>query len=156
MLSRAGAWLLWWIALFWLWMLLAGDWNHIEWIAGACAATVAATVAEAARRVGALRVRVPLEWIARGWSVPVLVVVDFGILVWVLLECVLRRRVRRGVFRAHAFSVEGDVPTAVGSRAAVMMLATYSPNAYVVDFDTERELVLLHDLVPWQPSESPA
>jgi hypothetical protein len=35
-------------------------------------------------------------------------------------------------------------------------MATYSPNAYVVDYDLERGTVLLHDLVPNEQSEAPA
>ena len=27
-------WLPWWVGLSWFWMLLVGNWNHIEWIAG--------------------------------------------------------------------------------------------------------------------------
>src|SRR5581483_8058068 len=55
------AWLVWWIALFWLWMLLVGDWNEIEWIGGACVTAVAATVAELARVVARQPVRIAVE-----------------------------------------------------------------------------------------------
>ena len=35
------SWLAGWLAFFWLWQLLSGEWNHVEWIAGASAATLA-------------------------------------------------------------------------------------------------------------------
>ena len=40
-------------------------------------------------------------------------------------------------------------------RAWAAWAAQFSPNAYVVEIDPERELVLVHDLVPNRPSEEP-
>jgi hypothetical protein len=37
-----------------------------------------------------------------------------------------------------------------------VLVAGYSPNAYVVDVDVDEGTVLLHDLVPWRRSEEPA
>jgi hypothetical protein len=146
------AWLAWWLALFWLWLLLSGDWNRIELIAAACGASVAATLAEVARTRAEVAPRVPLRWIARAWSVPGRIFVDFGIVTWALARSVAGRRVVRGEFRAHGFPAgEGQ-----GVRAWAAWAAQFSPNAYVVEIDTERELVLLHDLVPNRKSELPA
>jgi hypothetical protein len=146
------AWLAWWLALFWLWLLLSGDWNRIEWIAAACGATVAASIAEVARTRAEVAPRIPLRWIARAWSVPGRIFVDFGIVTWALVRSLVRRRVARGEFRAHGFPA-GEGP---GVRAWAAWAAQFSPNAYVVDIDTKRELVLLHDLVPNRKSELPA
>jgi hypothetical protein len=146
------AWVAWWLALFWLWLLISGDWNRIEWIAAACAATVTATIAEVARTRAGVAPRVPLRWVARAGSVPGRIFVDFGIVTWVLLRSLVRRSVVRGEFRAHGFPAgEGQ-----GVRAWAVWAAQFSPNAYVVDVDTERDLVLLHDLVPSRESEKPA
>jgi hypothetical protein len=35
-------------------------------------------------------------------------------------------------------------------------LAGFSPNAFVIEIDAERDTVLIHDLVPWRRSEEPA
>ena len=140
-------WLAGWLAFFWLWQLLAGEWNHIEWIAGAAAATVAATVGEVARTVAGLQVRVRPFWIARAWSIPLMVVADFGILMWALAR---RRRgewVRRPLPPEFARDASG--------RAWLALAATYSPNAYVVDVDEAAGVGLLHDLVRHRSSESP-
>jgi hypothetical protein len=146
------AWATWWFALFWLWLLISGDWNRIEWIAAACAAAVAATIAEFARTRAAVAPRVPLRWVARAWSVPARIFVDFGIVTWALFRSIVRRPVVRGEFRAHSFPAgEGQ-----GVRAWAVWAAQFSPNAYVVDVDTERDLVLVHDLVPSRKSEQPA
>jgi multisubunit Na+/H+ antiporter MnhE subunit len=141
-----------WLALFWLWLLLAGDWNRIEWIAAACAAAAAATVGEIARSRARVELRIPLRWLARAWTVPVMILVDFGILLWALLGSLARRRVVRGRLRAHGFpSAEGP-----GVRAWAAYAANFSPNAYVVDIDPERNHALVHDLVPNRSSEKPA
>jgi hypothetical protein len=149
-------WLAFWLALFWLWMLLAGEWNRQEWIAAASAATVAATVAEIARTRAGVHLRVPLRWVAQAWSVPVMVVVDFGIVMWALAVSLLRREVVRGAFRAHEFPAGGTDPQSAAVRAWVGLVATYSPNAYVVDLEPECGVSLVHDLVPYRPSEKPA
>jgi multisubunit Na+/H+ antiporter MnhE subunit len=133
-------WLAGWLALFWLWLLLAGDWNRTEWIAAAAAATIASFFG---RRWAACRV-------TKAWSVPVMVIADFGILMWALVRSALRREVVRGEFVRRPFDADD-----AGVRAWVGLAATYSPNAYVVGFDAEREVALVHDLVRNRSSESP-
>jgi hypothetical protein len=146
------SWVAWWVALFWLWMLLAGDWNHIQWIAAASAATVAATLGEIARARAGVAPRFPLRWIARGWTVPHQIVIDFGIITAALGRSLLTRSIVHGEYRAHPFpATEGE-----GVRAWATWAAQFSPNAYVIEIDVDRELVLVHDLVPNRPSEEPA
>ena len=150
-MKHVGAWVAWWVALFWLWMLLAGDWNRIQWIAAASAATVAATIGEIARARAGVAPRVPLRWLSRFWSVPHQVVIDFGIITLALVHSLLQRKIVRGEYRAHPFPAsEGP-----GVRAWATWAGQFSPNAYVIEIDTERELVLVHDLVPNRPSEEP-
>jgi multisubunit Na+/H+ antiporter MnhE subunit len=146
------AWLAVWPALFWLWLLLAGDWNRIEIIAAACGATVAATIAEIGRSRAGVGPRIPLRWFARAWTVPHQILVDFWIVTAALARSVLTRQIVRGEFRAHSFPA-GEGP---GVRAWAAWAAQFSPNAYVVEIDAERELVLVHDLVPNRASEEPA
>lgn len=133
-------WLAGWLALFWLWMLLAGDWSHTELVAAAAAATVASLFL---RRLPGLRV-------TNVRSVPAMVFVDFAILMWALVRSALRREIVRGEFVRRPFRLDDP-----GSRAWAGLLGTYSPNAYVVGFDTDREVALVHDLVRNRSSESP-
>lgn len=149
------AWVGWWIALFWLWILLAGEWNRQEWVAAAAAATVAASVAELARSRTGFSARLPLRALADVPQLLLMVAVDFGIVVWALLASLGRREVVRGSFRERELS-RGEDATGVGPRAWVALAASYSPNAYVLDIDPESRRVLLHDLVSNRSSESPA
>jgi multisubunit Na+/H+ antiporter MnhE subunit len=149
-------WLLGWLVLFWLWLLLAGEWNRQELVAAAAAASVAATLGEVARTLGRVRARIRRRRLVRAWSVPHQVFADFGLLLWALALSVVRREVVRGRFVARPFPAGGHDPYAVGLRAWISVTATYSPNAYVVELDPERKLVLLHDLIPSRASEKPA
>ena len=78
-----------------------------------------------------------------------MVFVDFGILMWALVRSAHGREVR-GEFVRRPFRVDD-----AGVRAWVGLAATYSPNAYVVGFDTDGETALVHDLVRNRSSESP-
>lgn len=148
---------MWWIAFFWLWLVLSGDWNRIELIAAACAATVGATVAEAIRTAAREPMSVPLERLRASGTVPPIIFADFGIVLWALVVSIARRRVVRGAFITRTFD-PGPKTTPRGSirRAWTVWLAGFSPNAYVIEIDEERGTVLLHDLIPWRRSEEPA
>lgn len=148
-------WLVWWIALFWLWLLLAGEWNRQEWVAAAVAATIAASLAEFARARTGFHARLPLRALADVPQVLAMVVVDFGIVVGVLLASLARRRRVRGSLVRRGLERGADAH-GTGPRAWVALAASYSPNAYVIDIDPETKQVLLHDLVPNRRSESPA
>lgn len=150
-MKRVLAWAAWWLPLFWLWILLVGEWNREQVVAAALAAAVAAALAEFARVRTGFSARVPLRRVADLPQALGMVFVDFGILVRALVVSVARRRVVRGEF----VSRESAVAQGVGPRAWAVLLSSYSPNAYVVDLDPETRQVLLHDLVPNRASEEP-
>jgi hypothetical protein len=151
------AWGLWFLAFFWVWMLLVGDWNRIEWIGGACVSAVAATIAEPVRRTARVDLGVALEVVRGGTSALLMVFVDFGILVVALARTLVTGRSVRGSYITRSFD-PGPKTTPAGAvrRAWTVLIAGYSPNAYVVDIDVEERTVLLHDLVPHRNSEKPA
>ena len=134
-------WLLAWLALFWLWMLLVGEWNRQEWIAAAAAATVAATVGEIARTNARLLPRPAWRAVAASWTAFPQILADFAIVMWALP--------RRPVGTTHTRRTDPR-----GSRAWTSYAANFSPNAFVIDMDDEH--VTVHDLVPHRSSESPA
>jgi multisubunit Na+/H+ antiporter MnhE subunit len=151
-MTRVAAWTAWWIALFWLWLLLAGEWNRVELVAAALAAAVGASLAEGVRAVTGAKVRIGVRDLATAWMVPAIVFVDFGIVTFALLRSALRRERVGG-----RFVVRDLDPALTGSsRAWRMYFANITPNALVVDVDDEQRVVLLHDLVPFRKSEEPA
>jgi hypothetical protein len=149
---RLGAWIAWWIALFFLWLVLAGEWNRIELVAAALAATAGASVAEGVRRMTGVKLRVPARDVATAWTIPPIIVLDFAIVVGALVRSALRGETARGRFVVRDLPPGGDST----SRAWRSYVATFSPNAYVVDVDEEQSAVLLHDVVPFRKSEEPA
>jgi len=156
-LARLGAWTAWWLALFWLWLLLVGDWNRIEVIGAACGAAVVATVAEFVRAAARAPLTVPLGPLRSLPHSLAIVPVDFGILVWALVRSLVQRRVVRGAFVTRPIDAGAKTtPTGTAHRAWTVFVAGFSPNAYVVDIDPDADTVLLHDLVPWRRSEEPA
>jgi hypothetical protein len=149
------AWIAWWIALFWLWLLLVGQWNREEVIAAAIAATIAASLAELARVRTGFGARIPLGGLADLPQALGMVVVDFGILVWALVASVTRRRVVRGELFSRELTDKSRAQ-GTGPRAWTTIVASYSPNAFVLDIDPGTRTVLLHDLVRHRASEEPA
>ncbi|MDE3189939.1 MAG: hypothetical protein KGL94_03875, partial [Acidobacteriota bacterium] len=115
-------WLAGWLAFFWLWLLLAGDWNRIAWIGAASCATVAATLGELARTRAAIDLRLPWRALAASWTALPRVLPDFAIVMLALL--------RRTHGRTHTRKT--DVR---GSRAVTNYAANLSPNAYVIAID---------------------
>lgn len=154
-MRAVATWLVWWVALFWLWLAYQGEWNRIEWVAAAGAATLGATLATAVAVRPLLRFRIPWRAITDAKSVPLQIVIDFGIVSLALLRRLRGQRVE-GTFVVRSFPSAGHGPEAAGDRAWRATLATLSPNAYVVDIDPGSHTVLIHDLVPHRRSEAPA
>jgi len=156
-LARLGAWTAWWFALFWLWLLLTGDWNRIDLIGAACGAAGAATIVELLRAAARQQLPVPLDRFRTAASLVPIVFADFGIVMWALLGSLARRRVVRGAFVTRNFDAgPKTTPRGQAHRAWTILLAGFSANAYVIDIDADRDTVLLHDLVTWRRSEEPA
>lgn len=155
-MKHAIPWLAWWIALFWLWFLLVGEWNRQELVAAAIAATIAASLAEYARVRTGFRARMSLRGLTDLPQALGMVIVDFGLITWALLASIARRRVVRGKLVSREVAGGAAAAEGVGPRAWTVLVATYSPNAYPIAVDPETHTVLLHDLVPNRRSESPA
>jgi hypothetical protein len=138
-------------------MLFVGRWGRTDGAAGAAVAVVAAVLAERARRAAHVHPRIVLERFGRSAAMPLIVFADFAVLTYALAASIARRRVVRGRYLARDFSAgPKTTPDGAAHRAWTVLLAGYSPNAYVVDIDPDENLVLLHDLVPWRRSEEPA
>lgn len=145
----------WWIALFFVWHAFQGEWNRIEWIAAACAATLGAAFAVVVAHLGVFGFRIPPRAVRDGAKVPVQVVIDFSILTAALVRRISGRRVE-GTFVTRTFPSRGSGELAAGDRATRTFLSSISPNAYLIDIDPGQHIVLFHDLVVNRNSEKPA
>jgi hypothetical protein len=92
---------IWWIVLFWLWLLLVGEWNREQLVAAAIAATLGTAAAETVRRRAGLTPSVGLPVLARCWTLPWEVLADFGVVAWALVRSLARRPRVRGSFHVR-------------------------------------------------------
>lgn len=90
--------------------------------------------------------RIAPLWLLSGWRVIVKIPLDIALLCWDALVQVVSPRTARGKFRATAFGATADTPQDTGRRALSEWLGSISPNTIVVGIDTERGLVLVHQL----------
>ncbi|HWE81502.1 MAG TPA: hypothetical protein VG265_07615 [Gaiellaceae bacterium] len=138
-------------------MLFTGAWNLVDVVAAGCAGLAAATIAERSRSLVRVDLRPPLERLRAGALSPLVVFSDFALLVRALARSAAQGTVVRGRYVARPFE-PGAKTTRSGAahRAWTTLLGGLSPNAYVVDIDSETHTVLLHDLLPRRRSEEPA
>lgn len=154
-LTRQGAlgqvvfWIVSWVILSGLYLLLVVDSiDTAELVTGAVAAAVGATAATVVRSQGLVSFRPQLRWALGLWRPLLQAVLDCGILVAVLWRRLVLRRFVGGSFRAVPFRAAGEDPEAAARRAIAKGIGSFAPNTYVLDVDRERELILVHQLVP--------
>jgi multisubunit Na+/H+ antiporter MnhE subunit len=147
--------LLWWVALFGLWVLLVGTKDELELLAGACAAVLGVVAVEAVRSQGLLRFEFRKSWLVSALKPLARVLPDYVIVLRVLVGALRRRGRTRGAFRAVPFDAGGDTPLGAGRRAFVTAAGSIAPNALVVDVDRERNLLLVHELDPAKAPDTP-
>jgi hypothetical protein len=143
---------LWWAALAGWWLILVGTNAGLEEIAAACAATFGTVLALGLRRQGLTRYRFEPAWIVKSLKFPWNVVRELAIVFWALGLHLARIRPVRSVYRAFPFPTGGADPTSRGRRALAATFDAVSPNTFPVDIDTERGVVLRHELDPHHSS----
>lgn len=141
-------WTIWWIVLLAFWLLLVGTKDELETLAGACAAAIGATAAEAVRSQDLLRFRFKLGWLSAVAMPLARIGPDFAILTLALVRALVGGDRRPGRFRAIPFESGGNTALGAGRRAFVTLAGSLAPNSLVVDVDRERNLLLVHDLDP--------
>jgi hypothetical protein len=119
----------------------------MELAAGAGAAAVAATLAEAARRQGLLAFAPQLRWLVRAWRLPHRLLYEFVVVVWALVPR-LAGRPSRGRWSGSPFPAGGVDARSAGNRAAALVLENVTPNVMAAEIDREHEAALKHELVP--------
>jgi multisubunit Na+/H+ antiporter MnhE subunit len=128
----------WWLVLCGLWLLYVGQHTKENAVAGALAAAIAVGFAALVARLGLYRFGFRTRLLVGGATLPWHLVREFAVVALALL---------RG--RPAGRFVEYDVPArSPGDRALVGLLGSITPNAYVVDVDRDRGVVVLHELDP--------
>jgi Na+/H+ ion antiporter subunit len=144
----AASWLVTWALLGGVWLVLVDSAKLPELITGAVVAAIAATGAELVRAQRHQRLRVPLRGLRRAWRPVARAPLDLALVSGAILRQLVERRPARGRVRALPFRHGGGAPDAVGRRALAEGLGSFAPNTIVIGVDDQRNLILVHQLVP--------
>src|SRR5438034_1732707 len=131
-----------------LWLLLTSTVDKAEAIVGAGASCFAATAAEIVRARRPFGFRPKAAWLRRVWLVPIRIAVESLQASVVLVNHVTGRRRVRGTFRAIEFRHGGTGAVDGARRAMTTVVTSVSPNTYVIGFDPNEDVVLVHQLRP--------
>lgn len=144
----AVAWLVWWVALAALYLLLIDTTLLPELVTGAVVAAVGATGAVLVRRQRHLLLRPRARWLRGAWRPLTGLVTDLVPLARVLVTHGMLRRPSPGRIVEVPYHHMGDDPEDAAHRALTQALGSLAPNTLVVDIDSERGVLLAHQLAP--------
>jgi multisubunit Na+/H+ antiporter MnhE subunit len=147
---RAGSWLAWWVLLMGLWVAVDDSIGLAELGAGAAVAALAALLTEAALHQAGARVAVRLRWLAAAYRLPGQVLGDT-----VLVFRVLWRRLAHGEqppsgFRELPVRYGDESDAGVTRRVLLVGASSLAPNTFVLGLDEDRDVMVVHQLVPNQ------
>ena len=141
------AWIAWFVVLNLIWIALIDGVILAEEVLGACASAVAATAAVALRRQRIFRFQPRWRWILPAWRLPWRTVVETGWVLGALFRQLAGGTARRGSFRRVPVTLPDDESLEATKRALLTAGLSFPPNSYVLEIDTEREEMLLHQLI---------
>ncbi len=145
---RAFAWGVGWAFAAALYLLLIDITSLPELIVGAGAAVLAATGVELAREQGVVGESVRLRWLARMHRPLLKVPGDIAFVTVMALRQLVKREAHAGRFRAVRFACGEEDQHESGRRALAEAAGSFAPNTFVVGIDSDRELILAHQLRP--------
>ena len=135
-------WLTWWVLLAALYVLIDDSVLLPELVAGALAAAIGATGATLVHRERQVLLKGGVRWLRALWRPLAGLVADL----WPLLRALPRRGGTGGMVEIP-FDATTDGPRDTARRALTEALGTLAPNTIVVRIDTDRGVVIAHQLV---------
>lgn len=102
---------------------------------------------------GFVESRISLAWLLKSWLLLWRIPSDIAITCWEAVAQLLHPQPSRGVFRAARFRATGGTPEDAGRRALAEIAGSIAPNTIIVGVDTERGLLLVHQLRRHGPPE---
>lgn len=101
---------------------------------------------ELSREQGFTEATLRLRWFVAGWRVALKILTNIPVLCFEAIAQTIRPQAVRGQFRAVRFRASKETPEDVGRRALTEWLGSLAPNTIVIGVDTDRELLLVHQL----------
>ncbi len=146
--------LAWVILMLGWWMMIVDVPSYAEALAGLAAAIIAALFVLAVRLHSGTRFRLRLGWLLWLRHIPLGVLHDSAVLLLVLWRRLVRQQPPQSAFRAVRFPTGGDDPESAARRAFATAATALAPNTYVIGFDRERGVALIHQLAPGAPEQA--
>jgi hypothetical protein len=141
------AWIAWFVALNLVWFALIDNLILAEQVLGLFASAVAATAAVALGRQRIFKFRPRWVWVLPAWRLPWRTVVETGWVLGALARQLTGGTASRGSFRKVAVSLPRNESQAATKRALLTAGLSFPPNTYVLEIDSDREEMLLHQLI---------
>jgi hypothetical protein len=110
------------------------------------ATLLAGAAYQVSREQGASEAVISPAWLASTWRVLSRIPLHVALVCLDAVSQLFTRTPQRGSFRAVSFAACGDDGPDTGRRALAEALGSLAPNTIVVGVDTERKLVLVHQL----------
>jgi multisubunit Na+/H+ antiporter MnhE subunit len=131
-----------------LWLLFTSTVDEAEAVVGVGASCLAATAAEIVRAQRPFGFAPSAMWLRRAWLIPIRVGVESVQAFSVLANHVTGRKRVRGTYRAIEFRHGGTGPRDGARRTVTTVAISVSPNTFVIGFDPDEDIVLVHQLKP--------
>jgi multisubunit Na+/H+ antiporter MnhE subunit len=146
------SWFAWWALMMSFWVAIDDSLRADELIAGAAAAALAAAAAAGVGRLAQVRAGVTAAWrpaaIAGVAGLPGRVAQETFLVFAALAKTLAPGGAPpSGGFREIPVRYGDDTPAGVTRRILLTGAKSLAPNAFVVDFDAERDVMLVHELV---------
>lgn len=152
---RVGSWVLWWVLLMSLWVLLDNSIALAELLAGAGAAALGAFLAELVQYQAATQFRMRIEWLVPTLLLPAQVGRDLIVVSRALWRKLVHGEEPESAFRELPVRYGDDSPEGVTRRALLVAGRSIAPNSFVLGLDRERDVMVVHRLVPDKPRGHP-
>jgi multisubunit Na+/H+ antiporter MnhE subunit len=151
MRGRVGAWLVWWVLLMSFWMILDGSAAPDEVLAGAGVAAIAALFAQwvCVRAGVSFTLRIRARWLAAAARLPWAVLRDTGVIMVALWRRVASGEQPASRLRELPFFRNGETGAELATQRVLLVAGrSVAPNTLAVDLQGERDVLLVHELVP--------
>lgn len=147
--SRVVTWLTWWVLMMSLWVALDDSLRSDELLAGAIAAAIAAVGAEMVGHQAQTRYRIRAAWLLGAFRLPGQVAQQTLLVFGVLARTLARREPPpHGAFTEIPVRYGDDTPLGVTRRVLLTGARSLAPNGFVLGIDHERDVMIVHELVP--------
>jgi multisubunit Na+/H+ antiporter MnhE subunit len=141
------AWLAWFVALNLAWFLLIDSLVLAEEVLGLFASALAATVAVALGRQRIFQFRPRWEWLLPAWRLPGRTLRETGWVLGALARQLAGGPAARGSFRQIPVSLPDEESPSATKRALLTAGLSFPPNSFVLEIDSDREQMLVHELI---------